>query len=224
MSVAPNTRQIALMRKAPPRTHASELTDDELVIFDFLWRDDAPRHMLYKEPLAVHANTPYSHSIPDEELGARLFDLVDRDLLRMHTSPPRAGRLPGSEESVGLTKRGFEAWESERRPDWTRYIEDSWEDDCLTVAALSAELGSRFIEVCRESGVWNIGEETARCRVERHVSLVRWKTFDEVHYFELPVPEGTWRPTNWTLYESKRVWWGNVAELGSLVTSCIRPE
>ena len=205
------------MRKAPLRTHTSDLTDDELILFDFLWDGDAPQHMLYSEAIAVHGNTPYSHSIPDEQLPARFLDLVERGLLRSYAETQHAVRSYGSEDCFGLTKRGFEAWESERLPDWSRYINDSWVNDCLTVAAISAEHGSRFIEICRESGLWDIGEAMPIHSVKTKVSLVEWKTFGEVHYFDIPTTlDGMRGSVNWTLYESKRSWWRSVSELGAL--------
>ena len=202
------------MKSMPPRTHASDLSDDELILFDSLWACDTPGHMLHRDAYPVYANTPYSHSIPDDQLRARLLALVERKLLFTYKYAGSAARPPRSEDCYALTSAGLQAWEAERCPDWSRFIVDSEYADSLTVAALSEEIGLRFIDVCRQSGLWAIAAAQPVHRVEHDVSLVRWKTFGEVHYFEVPtLPEVSGPKVDWALYRSKRIWWRSTSEL-----------
>jgi len=202
------------MKQPPPRTHASSLSDDELVIFDFLWDAGAPVSLLYGQVLPLHANTSYSHSIPDSELHGHLLALVERGLLEVGTSDmgPAHARCPT--DVFDLTGAGFVAWESERLPDWSRYIQDGCLDARLTVAAPSLQVGMRFVEVCRCTGLWNIADVEALHRVETGVQLLPGKTFDEVHFFDMPtLEEDSHRQVDWAQYQSERIWWRTIGEL-----------
>ncbi|GHU29062.1 hypothetical protein AGMMS50256_13030 [Betaproteobacteria bacterium] len=196
------------MKSIPPRTYASELTDDEIILFDFLWEGDAAERFLYGEALGVHANTPYSHSIHDDQLCFWLQDLINRNLLCKRTGKK-------SEEIFSLTQRGFEMWESERLPDWFRYVNDSWCDEIFTVSAVSKQIGLQFIEAYRKCGSLVLPEEEPIYHVEFDVELVRWKVINEVRYWEFPVSLDDFltTTTNWFEFIENRVWWRVAGEL-----------
>jgi hypothetical protein len=201
------------MELIPPRTSASDLDDDELILFDFLWDKDAPINFLYADIFCLHANTPYSHSISDDQLRSRLLALVERNLLFVSPALPAVAHAWGSEEGFGLTKKGFEAWEAERLPDWSRYINDSWGDNDFTVTAASKQIGIQFIEGCRKSGLLSMAAPEPTYSVEKDVQHFSWKTFDELHYFIIQTSYDESLVANWPLYERDRVWWRVTSEL-----------
>lgn len=201
------------MRLKPARTNASDLDDDELILFDFLWENHAPIKFLYADAFALHANTPYTHLIPHDELRPRLLALVERNLLFLHQPMPAVARVWRSDVGFGLTKQGFAAWESERLPDWSRYLYDSTSDDTFTVRSVSERIGICFIEACRKCGLLSTAASEAIHSVEKDVELVPWNVFAEVHCFEISDSRQVSAPVNWPLYESNRIWWRGTFEL-----------
>jgi hypothetical protein len=71
----------------PKRTNATDLTDNELLLFDFLFDTSLAFHHLRTDDYSFHMNCTYSHSLDDDRLRVTLASLVDRRLLNERIGP-----------------------------------------------------------------------------------------------------------------------------------------
>lgn len=112
------------MQTLPRRTNATNLSDDELLLFDFLFDQSLSFHHLRIEDYSFHMNCLYSHSLTDADLELTLASLVARGFLncrvgkiwRMETRNYVDGKI------YTMTDSGGHLWELARRPDWDRYV------------------------------------------------------------------------------------------------------
>jgi hypothetical protein len=56
----------------PNRTNVTELTSDELLLFDFLFDKTLAFHHLRMVDYSFHMNCPYSHGLDDQALLAKV--------------------------------------------------------------------------------------------------------------------------------------------------------
>ena len=212
------------MTHAKYRSHATSLSDDELLILDVMFRHGVTITMLRRCNF-VSQFAAESHSLDDDALQDTLQRLVQNDVIER-----------SDDQSCGhcyydMTRRGGELWSAERCPIWERYCTDSYPMNIrgrtlVTVKAVSAEIRDDFLRI------WP--ENSARCRhaLIRDVGLIHWYPFEQLHvgfaaYSEDRCPE---RPSHeelelwqekrlhhWRRVEEERTWWRSVAELQKFI-------
>ena len=69
------------MQPPPKRTNATNLSDDELLLFDFFFDKSLSFHHLRIEDYSFHMNCLYSHGLSDADLELTLASLVCRGLV-----------------------------------------------------------------------------------------------------------------------------------------------
>ncbi len=201
------------------RTHRTNLSDDELIICDFLWPSELriPEKLLSQAVFPDIANIPYSHSISDDKLGEFLDSMVARQILNVETVliTTRRAEAPSLQRVFGLSGKGGLLWESERTPNWATFVNDVAVPANVSslVLSLSESLGRSYIEACLDSGLWRLAGDI-RHSVSSSALLVPWKTFESVHQLEVPLKEidGT-EKTDFSVYSARRIWWTDTKEL-----------
>jgi hypothetical protein len=200
------------MNQLPQRTGATDLSDAELLLFDFLFRWYVPRRALTSDLYSFHMNCCYSHGLPDRELDDVLESLVARNLVRAKASD-------GSPElSYTLSSDGGRLWELERRPDWGTYIDAR--QDCegirQSVLALDETIARQYVGGLFASCLL---APSGKLRVKRirHCSLLPWRIFGCVTVLRIPIlHETSLDCPRWDIYEACRNWWCDVGELDTL--------
>ena len=191
------------------------MSADQLVLFDFLWPCDlwAPLRLLSQSAFPYLANIPNSHAIPDDQLVAWLDEMVFRHLFESCEKPSNAP--VEMERCFRLTRRGGEAWESERRPRWERYVNvdafPSNESD-YRILCLDQALGRHYIEVGVDAGLI-AAPKSLRHRVLKDANLTPWRRFSAVHEFSYKLAPDEADSPDWESYERGRSWWSSSKEL-----------
>ena len=193
------------MSQLPVRTGESELTDDELLFFDFMWDCYVPFRFFDQQQYSVHMNCLYTHQIDSADVAAALQSLLTRKLIQSES------------DTYTLTPTGGLLWELERRPDWDLFVStlSSWNPRRFRIVAMQESIGGQYIAAIGESNLITLTSTIRSRRLVRYslpwrtispaVMLVVETTGDENHTF-----------IDWEHYESKRTWWRNIRELDSL--------
>lgn len=153
------------------RTGATDLTDGELLILDFLFDlNRVPYRALRNEAFAFHHNCVAGHGMDDDAL----WDVLDRRVadgtLRLTLEEiDRDDAEPGDERGdvpdpaggpplhryYALTPAGGRLWEAERLPDWDRYCSYMEESDpdreppgIMSAFAPDKEIARALLEAC----------------------------------------------------------------------------
>ncbi|MBI5928599.1 MAG: hypothetical protein HY862_04780 [Chloroflexi bacterium] len=204
------------MLKIPSRTHATNLTDDELILLDAMFDKRRSMRQLQAENFGEAINFPpeYIHQLDDYELRDALGSLVARGWVDMERADSNRYML------YGLTTAGGDVWELERQPDWDRYVRSSsW---CERIAGLdqwlaevlspSVEIAAAFYSSDREVKIHKAG-----LTILDDYDLLYWKTFPTIYQILAPYsPLMDWPSVDWEVYEQNRVWWRDLMELGGL--------
>lgn len=199
----------------PERTRTSNLTDSELILFDFLFDSIVPRPMLEKEEFLIHYNTGYSHDLNTQELNSVLDRFIKDDLLFEEKQNYWGKQVL----FFGLTLKGGKIWESERKPIWSRYIVDA-QDHTETDNIWKAEICSYSKETlitCVNYYVENgfFGDLVSSLKYAQLDSqcLIYWRIPSIVYECTFLVSTDGNEKIDWEKYNSERVWWRNVREL-----------
>ena len=65
------------------RSRATSLTDDEVLLFDFLSESPVHARHLHRDAYAFHMNVGWTHDLDDDALARTLRELVERGLLEI---------------------------------------------------------------------------------------------------------------------------------------------
>lgn len=210
----------------PNRTNATDLTNDELLLFDFLFDKTLAFHHLRKNDYSFHMNCLYSHGLSDGELKFLLESLVVRGLL--HRKTGRIFRFETRDYVKGdlytMTEAGGELWERERLPDWNRFLCTAhWElgINCrgmMRVVCADATIAKMCMGAMYASGLISpIGR--LRLRTIWNARLLPWKTFSRVQSIRCKTNSNIRdlpSATDFDLYNKMRCWWRDIRELDSL--------
>lgn len=132
-----------------PRTAATSLTDDQVVILDAIFRVETVESLLYDPDQAAAFNFPYCHKVPPSGMPAALTELETAGLLYRRSS--RIGAV------VGLTPAGGRLWEEERVPSWDAYCisqnRRDGEADIVRVVALNWDVVDAFLSIGEQGGL-----------------------------------------------------------------------
>jgi hypothetical protein len=214
------------MQTPPSRTNATDLSDDELLLFDFLFDMRLAFHHLRIEDYSFHMNCLYSHSLDDSDLELTLASLVSRGFLRCHVG--KVWRVETRDYVDGkiysMTESGGHLWELERLPDWDRYLATrQWmlgtsNRGMMRIVCPNEEVGRLCMGAMFAAGlIAPIGR--IRVRNIWNARLLPWKTFGKVKSIRCKTSDNihdAMFPILWDVYNAKRCWWRDIAELDSL--------
>jgi hypothetical protein len=214
------------MQNPPRRTNATNLSDDELLLFDFLFDKNLSFHHLRIEHYSFHMNCLYSHSLNDADLELTLASLVARGLLNCKVG--KIWRIETREYVDGkiyaLTESGGHLWELERLPDWDRYLTTSqWmlgtnNRGMIRIVCPNEEIGRLCMGAMFAAGlIAPIGR--IRVRNIWDAMLLPWKTFGKVKSIRCKTSDNAndaMFPSLWNVYNARRCWWRDIAELDTL--------
>lgn len=177
------------------RTNKTNLTDDELIIFDALFSWWATKKALRREEFQERLNFPYVHKFTDEELTQVFDDLLEKRLIKKRLSQSSI-KPKGKVDYFALTKKGGELWALEREPDWENYCIEwtSFDEDGSHVKVYSGSQQTleKYVE-CEQQVLQaelSISVEVQFKIIENHF-LIPWKRFPKVYV------------ANWSLNFSK---------------------
>ena len=157
------------MDSPPQRTNLTDLTTDQLLLFDFLFQYRLFERQLRRDVYPLHLNVNYSHGLDDEELSASLKSLEHRgDVTSCETEEGRQWEL---------TPAGGHKWELERNPCWSTYCETRWGEShsgdkvLYSVVSLSERVRAQFLGDRANDGI--LGS-----RLTARASLDHFPSFD----------------------------------------------
>lgn len=210
------------MRSLPSRTRTTSLTDDILLLFDFMFDSWVPFRALRRESYALNLNVTYTHSLDDQQLLDTLHDLQASDLLQMrqHKSAPDGGVHP----CYSLTEISGKLWEAERQPLWQAYCTDVQEQaGTVTVRAPVLATAEAFLVAADACGLYRcwLNQWTTMthhpAEYSPGVSLIPWKIFPQGYEVRaLLRPDHHSNRVDWQYYEQRRLWWRTISELATL--------
>jgi hypothetical protein len=201
------------MAVLPRRSRATALTDDELLLLDFMFEWHVPERMLRRDVYPLHMNVDYCHGLDDHELRKTLQRLSESGLV---------AESPADDDNTwSLTPLGGKQWELERQPRWDAYCQDlqKWHRSGRRlgiVVSPNRETAERFLSVASAAGLWGFRDAAPRyfC-ITRH-ELIPWREFPAIHVFAARTNSNDDAEVDWDFYETHRTWWRSVGELDSL--------
>ncbi len=207
------------MDALPYRTSATDLSDDELVLFDAFWDGGTDVDLLHGDFFHEQWNLGYKHSLSEEGVRETIRSLFGRGLIRLWKKPRRERKRM----CVELTRLGGEMWSAERCPVWSRWAEESHPTTrrgkhALQLRALSHDALQNLIEVGTEACLWELGNARTRFRRIANYRLVAWAPARELHImYAIGVVEDSDLDCDWELFERKRLFWRGVQELQKIL-------
>ncbi len=204
------------METLPKRTGASNLSDDELLLFDMLFDCNASTTQMSSSVYANHMNCAYNHSLDDTGLADTIDSLLSRNLIH-----PIGNSVNTTGPAYSLTESGGELWERERRPEWMRYVTTSQKElgnfPIGSIVAMCADelIGRQCLGAMFASGLITPAS-SIRTRALYDKRLVPWKKFPSVYALRCRTSDNInhWpKPVEWDVYESSRCWWRTIGEL-----------
>ena len=205
------------MQTQPLRTHATNLTDDELQLLDVMFNVAVTPPMLRRSNFKPQFNlTP--HSIDDASLDLTLSRFAEGGIIQTLND-----RLSGP-RYIALTRKGGELWSSERCPIWERFCSTREtgsipERAFISIAAATPEIRDDFLRLSFPSPI-----RLKRTEIQ-DIGFVPWKLFNRlyvgvacVHEPQKIAPEliEHWHRSRYEhmmMIETKRTWWRTAQEL-----------
>jgi hypothetical protein len=213
------------MEEKLKRTNKTNLSDNELILFDVLFDSNVPINALVGgEEFSLRFNYP-SHDLDVNQLKDTIEKFVRDGSMKYGLAViPRDERIV---TYVGLTKRGGALWENERLPIWERYVSDSssdfngfWE---LSIFSPNLEAAKEFLEAAKSCNLYELHDPTEILinNIEgKENDLIPWKNFKRMFELKSRLSERiefeSSCTTEWNLYHSQINWWRNVKELDLL--------
>ena len=205
------------------RTNKTNLSEDELIIFDVLFASNVPIVALKGGDDFSLIFNYCSHNLDIDELVDTINSFVSREFVHLElTAIKRTKRII---TFVGLTEKGGKLWEEERGPDWEKYVIDSSSDENgvweLTISSPSLETAKDFIITSHECKLYELKDPNNFSIQEMNGResnrIVPWKAFNR--YFQIKtklsekisVKEKS--RIKWDIYNRRMRWWRNVEEL-----------
>jgi hypothetical protein len=189
------------------RTLETDLTDDELILFDIMFDGGTSFRLLRREGFEQQWNRR-SHNLTDAELLETLEKLVKLDYLRTESDQ--------GVEYFKLTSIGGYVWERERVPAWDRYATDRYGQTksgrpVVKILATTQQSRDDFWQIGREVGFFAYANGRTKQAVIRNHRLIPWKSFSSL-YVWIAVLDGWHSLTDWGAFENRRTWWRSPEE------------
>jgi len=201
------------MLPLPSRTNATNLSDDELILFDVMFDGGAAWNQLRR--CNFHNQWAYpAHTLDDNLLRETLSLLVAAGMLstnefRGHTY-------------YHVTPKGGSLWEKERLPVWERFATDCYSQiggkAAVTIVASRPDTRDDFWRLGCQSGMFPYSCGRIRIgKLRRFNTLVSWRSFKEFHYLCAFLEDGE---TGYDVvpqidqltFEQERTWWRRIGE------------
>jgi hypothetical protein len=195
----------------PKRTGQTELSDDELLLFDFLFDTWVPFGALVRDAYIVHMNVRYSHRLEDNALRETLERLIASKLVTTWTIK----RPQHRSINYSLTAKGGRLWEKERQPDWNRFCTSTHLESELVVTSPSLQTAETFVRAWHECGLDTCDLSQMHHEHRSSEKLVPWKSFTDIYEVHVPYVRDE-LGGDWACYEGKRQWWRSITELDTL--------
>jgi hypothetical protein len=199
------------------RTHATSLTDDELILLDVMFELRVPVRSLTRDFFREQWNcTP--HQLDDVELRETIRRFYRDGLLKKAD-----GSIFGP--YVGMTAEGGRRWEAERLPDWDRFVSEGYREPTTELQLVSIEsftAGTRdnFWRICSDLNVFSFPvAPRVKFRTLKKRQLVYWKPETVTHIAVAigPRNDDFGGRESWQKYETERTWWRSVRELQKFI-------
>lgn len=205
------------------RTYKTDLSDDELLIFDVLFDSKVEVNALIGgEDFETNFNCP-SHELEIIDLGRAINNFVKNGLVRLYL----AERINGKTFStyVELTEDGGGFWEKERRPDWDKFVADLSSDEKgfweVRVFSSTVDTAKKFIMTAHACGLYELEDVNSlmvhKVALSERVAIVPWKKFENAYWVTSKISrksnDSGKREIDWELYREKIDWWRSVEEL-----------
>lgn len=190
------------------RTHATSLTDDELILLDCLFNCDAPPAFLSREGWSeLWRVSP--HNLTNRKLRQAIKRLVSSGMLQMNRDNGRS--------HLSMTEMGGRAWEAERLPVWSRFAMHRFVlmksgKTQHTIFAMTSQTRDEFWDIGLDIGYFPSTFGPIERSVRQNQSLIDWKPSSEI--FVLNVELDGWDVRDFARqeYEERRTWWRGVRE------------
>jgi hypothetical protein len=200
------------------RTHVTTLSDDELILFDALWRWDTTYEQLRRDNIGGACNLP-QHQLSDLELRTTLDHYVDIGWLEREVCQRKT--------FFHLTPLGGAQWEAERTPIWERYAwyvrrESRRGHPYICIVATKPQIRDELWNLGCYSGHFYFTQRTVRRFTVPDEGLLGWKQFPQLYvliasgeHIDYVTRAFTWgKPCrNWHTYERDRTWWSGPSML-----------
>ena len=158
------------------RTAVTSLSDAELVIIDVAAMCIARRRH-YKDSIFREQWNRPSHGLDDKTLLRTLHRFEAEGLITSEACYDQHGR---PDRTVKLTRTGGALWESERLPDWERYVMDMYSRRRIAIYSYTRETCERYFHAACDCKLIVYDGGTIRHAVANR-SLVYWRTPQPVH-------------------------------------------
>jgi hypothetical protein len=202
------------------RTNETDLTEDELLILDALFEANNTYKSLRKKNYALYNNLPYSHNLDDRELRYSIKSLLQRGIIFSKTEACTDRKT----ESYGLTNKGGNLWERERKPMWDSYcidssypvdyenISDEW---ILEVGSPCLETAKAFLHTAWKMHLFCFNVDDVNIKFyESYIPFTWEKNFSSWYILSVTTKEQDPPVSiNWELYDISRRWWRSIPEM-----------
>lgn len=210
------------------RTGKTELTNDELILFDVIFDGSCPVNSLRKEKFADWFNTK-PHTLSDKQLKETLTKLNQKKLVRFIENQDSLEKVTSRQfrkikaTFVELTSKGGRLWEKEREPIWGKYCEgwmySPFKDEnkmLMEVVSPSLQTLNTFLKASKDIGFNGLTEDheiTFVVEKRKFIVGIRWKRFEELHTATITGVYDENTLVDWDKYYENLDWWGNIHEL-----------
>lgn len=198
--------------QAPRRTGVSTLSDAELLLFDCAFNGVAGRR-LFRHAVFPQQWNRTSHGLDDETLVKAFHRFETEGLITSEAFYNARGR---PDRTVQLTEAGGALWESERLPDWNRFVTDMYPGNRVSIYGHTADTCDRYFQVACDAGLINyVGGRIRRAVAQRN--LIYWRPVQPVYLLCAAVAKvqtSQFHCTDWSYFESQRSWWRFADEIG----------
>ncbi|MBL8815490.1 MAG: hypothetical protein JNL58_05640 [Planctomyces sp.] len=155
-----------------------------------------------------------SHGLNDETLVRTLHRFEVEGLISSEAFYDSHGN---PDRTVRLTESGGALWESERLPDWTRFVEDIYPENRISIYGHAPDVCDRYFHVACEAGLINYGGGRIRRAVALR-KLIYWRPVQPVYLLSAAVAKdggSQCRLPDWEYFESHRIWWRFANEIAT---------
>jgi len=191
------------------RRHMTDLTDDEVALFDAMWDGDCAFWMLQRAHYQAVTDLPYTHGLDDLALIETLKRLTERGLVRSYLY---VYAETDDRRYFGLTPEGGAFWELERKPDWDTFCYSSERGTRWFVESPSKETANAFAQWAFDAG-WGASHRDQLTLIEKpNYRFLTWYDFPVVYELSGVLQPKTYR-LDWDTYHERRTWWLDIPEL-----------
>ncbi len=204
------------MPKTIARTGATNLTNAELLILDMAATMGGCRRMYNHKIFPQQFNYP-SHGLNPPDLKKTLDRFECEGLL---TGRDFIDRWGNPDRYVGATAKGGRLWETERNPDWSRYLtclhfcRDDSDRNRVSIYGHSPSVCQAYFDAARNCGVLDYRGGLVRYGIGNR-QLIWWRESQTVYLLSAWLE--SWRCNwDWSHLEMKRCWWYSPDEISKL--------